>query len=98
MKIPNKSELKLLKFCDNTNLIPINQKSIIVIINFLKKYEKVSGARININKTTITPLANAKIYNLQNNIEDFRITKNNELFKILGLYFSKILQNGSECN
>ena len=44
------------------------------------------------NKTTITQLANAKIFNLQNKLENFKIIKNKGLFKILGIYSSKDLQ------
>ena len=44
------------------------------------------------NKTTITQLVNTKIYNLQNKLENFKIIKNKELLKILGIYFSKDLQ------
>ena len=47
---------------------------------------------INMNKTTITQLVNTKIYNLQNKLENFKIIKNKELLKILGIYFSKDLQ------
>ena len=67
-------------------------------MNFFKKYEKASGATISISKTTITPLANAQIYNLQNKIQNFRITKNKEIFKILNIYFSKDLHYANEYN
>ena len=59
---------------------------------YLTRYEKASGATINMNKTTITQLANAKIFNLQNKLENFKIIKNKGLFKILGIYSSKDLQ------
>ena len=96
VKTPNKTELKLLQFADDTNLITINEESIIETLDFFKKYEKASGATISINKTKITPLANAQIYNYQNKIQKFRITKNKEIFKILGIHFSKDLQYVNE--
>ena len=92
LKIPNKKEVEILQFADDTNFISINEESIIKIKNFLSKYEKASGTTINMNKTTITELANAKIYNLQNKLVNFKIIKNKEPFKILGIYFSKDLQ------
>ena len=92
LKIPNKKEINLLQFASDTNFIVINEESIIEIKNFLTRYEKTSGATINMNKTTITQLANTKIYNLQNKLENFKIIKNKELLKILGIYFSKDLQ------
>ena len=83
MKIPNKKELKILQFADDTNPITINEGSIIEIINFFQKYETASGATINTSKTKIIPLANARIYNIQNKIQNFKITKNKDIFKIL---------------
>ena len=83
MKIPNKKELKILQFVDDTNPITINKGSLIEIINFFQKYETASGATINTSKTKIIPVANARIYNLQNKIQNFKITKNKDIFKIL---------------
>ena len=83
MKIPNKKELKILQLADDTNPITINEGSIIEIINFFQKYETASGATINTSKTKIIPLANARIYNLQNKIQNFKITKKKDIFKIL---------------
>lgn len=68
LTIPNKKEIKLLQFADDINFITNNEESIIEIKNFLARFEKASRPTININKTTITPLANANIYNLENKI------------------------------
>ena len=68
-------------------------------IKFFKKYRKTSGATINISETKIIPLANAQIYNFQNKIQNFRITKSKEIFKVLeGIYFSKDLHNANDYN
>ena len=98
IKIPNKNELKLLQFADDTNLITINEESKIEKLILFKKYNKASGATINISKIAIIPLANAQIYNFQNKIQNFRITKNQEIFKILGIYFSKNLHYANKYN
>ena len=92
LKIPNKKVTKISQFADGTNFITINEESIIENKNFLTKYKKASGAIININETTITELSNAKNYNLQNNLVNFKIIKDKELFKILRIYFFKDLQ------
>ena len=63
--IPNQKEnAKLLQYADDTNLFVLTEQSIIEILNFFEQYNLATGTTINISKTTITPLANAKIYNI----------------------------------
>lgn len=92
LKILNRKDIKISQFVDDTNFITINEEFIIEIKNFLTKYGKA------LNKTIIIELANTKIYNLQNKLTNFKIMKNNELFKILGIYFFKDLQFTSKNN
>lgn len=87
-----------MQLADDTNLITINVESMTEIINFFRKYEKASGTKINISKATITPLTNARIYNLRYKILNFKITKNKETFKLLGIQFSKDLHYANEYN
>ena len=54
-----------------------------------------TGATINISKTTVTPLAGAKIYNLDENIKNTRIKDNT---KILGVFFTTDLKTASTVN
>ena len=69
--IPNQNEdRKLSKYADDTTFFVITEESIVEILNFFKQYEKATGAAINISKTMITPLANAKIYNLDKKIQE----------------------------
>ena len=59
--VPNQQEqLKLFQYADDTNFFVVTEESITQILNFFKKYEIATGATINVSKTTITPLANAK--------------------------------------
>ena len=51
-----------------------------------------------ISKTKITPLANAKIYNLDQKIKNIQIKKPIEFVKILGIYFTNNLQETSNYN
>ena len=76
----------------------INEESIIDIIQFFRKYETASGATINKNETKLIPLANARIHNLQNKIQNIKITKDREIFKILGIFFSNNLNSANEYN
>lgn len=63
--IPNQKEaLKLSQYANDTNFFVRTEESIIEILQFFKQYEIATGATINISKTTIIPLAGAKIYNL----------------------------------
>ena len=63
--IPNqKEDLKLSQYADDTNFFVLTEKSILEILNFFKTYELSTGATINVSKTMITPLANAKMYHL----------------------------------
>ena len=63
--IPNQKENTKLSQCvDDTNLFVLTEQSIIEILNFFEQYNLATGTTINISKTTITPLPNAKIYNI----------------------------------
>ena len=63
--IPNQKEnTKLSQYADDTNLFLLTEQSIIEILSFFEQYNLATGTTINICKTTITPLANAKIYNI----------------------------------
>ena len=46
------------------NLFVLTEQSIIEILDFFEQYNLATGTTINMSKTTITPLANAKIYNI----------------------------------
>ena len=97
--IPNQKEnLNLSQYADDTNLFVITEESIAEILNFFKKYEIATGATINIWKTTITPLVNSKIYNLDKKIQNIQINNPKNFFKILGIYFSNDLQKTSAYN
>ena len=45
----------------------------IEILNLLEQYNLATGTTINISKITITPLANAKIYNIDKKIQNVKI-------------------------
>ena len=64
--IPNqKGDLKLSQYADDTIFLVLTKEPILEILNFFKKYELATGAAINISKTKITFLGNAKIYNIK---------------------------------
>ena len=91
--IPNQKEnLKLSQYADDNSLFVMTEESIVEILNFFKKYEIVTGATINISKTTMTPLANAKICNVDKKIRNVHINNPKNFVKILGIYFSNDLQ------
>ena len=91
--IPNLKEgLKLSQYADNTNFFVLTEESILEILNFFKTYETATGATINVSKTTITPLANAKIYNLDKKIQNVQINNSEGFVKILGIYSTNDLQ------
>ena len=46
----------------------MTEKSITEILIFFKKYEMATGATINLSKTKIMTLGNARIYNLDQKI------------------------------
>ena len=54
-----KESTKLSQYADNTNLfeLAVHNRN----LNFFEQYNMATGTTINISKTTITPLANAKI-------------------------------------
>ena len=91
--IPNQKEnAKLLQYADDTNLFVLTEQSIIEILNFFEQYNLATGTTINISKTTITPLANAKIYNIDKKIQNVKINDPQDFVKILGIYFTKNLR------
>ena len=67
-------------------------------LNFFKQYNLAAGTTINISKTKITPLANAKIYNIDKKIQNIKITDPEDFVKILRIYFTKDLQTTSTYN
>ena len=94
--IPNQKEaLKLSQYADDTNFFVITEESIKGILQFFTQYEIVTGATINISKTTITPPANAKIYNLDKSIKNTQIK---DITKILGVFFTTDLKTTSTFN
>ena len=91
--IPNQKEnLKLSQYADDTNLFVITEESIVEILNFFKTFEIATGATINISKTAMTPLANAKICNVDKKIQNIHINNPKNFVKILGIHFSNDLQ------
>ena len=87
-----KEQLKLSQYADDTNFFVVTEESIMQILNL------ATGATINISKTNIAPLANAKIDNLDQKIENTQITNPNDFIKILGMYFTNDLQKTSTFN
>ena len=66
---PNqKQPLTLSQYADDTNFFVMTEKSITEILIFSKKYEMATGATINLSKTKIMTLGNARIYNLDQKI------------------------------
>ena len=77
--IPNQKEnAKLSQYADYTNLFVLTKQSIIEILNFFEQYNLATGTTINISKTTITPLANAKICNIDKKYWEFTSQKTYE--------------------
>ena len=102
--IPNQKEnLNLSQYTDGTNLFVIMEESIAEILNFFKKYEIATGATINIWKTTIAPLVNAKIYNLDKKIQNIQINNPQNMLKYLAytsqmIYKKLVLITGNYVN
>ena len=85
---PNqKEDLKLTQYADDTKFFVITEESIVEILNFFKQYEIATGATINISETTITLLANAKIYNLDKKLKNIQTINPKNLVNFLGIYF-----------
>ena len=66
------STIKKLQAGD-TNFFIIIEESVVKILKFFKQYEIETGVIIIISKATITPLANAKINNLDKKIKSIQI-------------------------
>ena len=71
--IPNQKEnTKLSQYANNTNLFVLAEQSILEMLNFFEQYSLATGTTINISKTSITLLANPKIYNID---KKYKISK-----------------------
>ena len=91
--IPNQKEnTKLSQYTDDTNLFVLTEHPVIGILNFIEQYNLATGTTINISKTTITPLANVKIFTIDKKIQNVKINESQEFVKILGIYFAKDLR------
>ena len=97
--IPNQKEnTKLSQYADDTNFFILPEQSILEILNFCEQYNLATGTTISISKTTITTLANAKIYNIEKKNKNVKINDLENFFKISGIYFTKDLQTTSIYN
>ena len=97
--IPNQKEnTKLSQYAFDTNLFVLTEQSITEMLNFFEQYNLPTGTTINISKTTITPLANAKIYNIDKKIQNVKINDPQDFVKILGIYFTKDLRTNGIYN
>ena len=67
--IPNqKEDTKLSQYTNDTNPFVLTEQSIIEILNFFEQYNLATGTTINISKTAVTTLANAKICDIDKKI------------------------------
>ena len=97
--IPNqKEDLKLSQYVDGINCFALTEESILETLNFFNALELATGATINVSKTMITPLANAKICNLDKKIQNIQINSPEDFVKILGICFTNNLQSTSNYN
>ena len=76
----------------------MTEESIAEILLFFKKYEIATGVTINLSKTKIMTLGNAKHYNLDQKVQNIAIIKPNKFIKMLGTYFTTDLQKISTFN
>ena len=76
----------------------MTEESIAEILLFFKKYEIGTGATINLSKTKIMTLGNAKYQNLDQKIQNITIIQPNKFIKMLGTYFTTDLQKTSTFN
>ena len=76
----------------------MTEESIAEILLFFKKYEMATGATINLSKTKIMTLGNAKHQNLDQKVQNITIIQPNKFIKMLGTYFTTDLQKTSTFN
>jgi hypothetical protein len=77
---------KLLQFADDTAVFVKDKESIVILIDILKKFSKVSGLTINKGKCVVTYLGRN---NYKGNLDNLGLTCSNEPFRYLGIWFSK---------
>ena len=76
----------------------MTEESIAEILLFFKKYEIATGTTINLSKTKIMTLGNAKHYNLDQKVQNIAIIEPNKFIKMLGTYFTADLLKTSTFN
>ena len=76
----------------------MTEESIAEILLFFKKYEIATGTTINLSKTKIMTLENAKFYKPDQKFKNIQIIDPNKFIKILGTYFTTDLQKISTFN
>ena len=59
----------------------MTEESIAEILLFFKKYEIATGATINLSKTKIMTLGNAKHYNLDQKVQNIAIIEPNSIYQ-----------------
>ena len=68
MKIPNKIEVKISQYVDDSNFYLTKQDSVKNVLNFFETLKKATGPTINLDKTKILPINTSQTLYLQQNL------------------------------
>ena len=95
LTLPDSTEINLLGYADDTTLLVTNERSLLEAFSLIRKFEKATGSKLNINKTKIYGTGNWRgrdqwpIQGLQTETE---------FFSALGIYYSNDYQETLDRN
>ena len=94
----NKIEFKICQLADDTTIFAHDVKSLQVFIREFTLFEEVSGLKVNLDKSEITPLGPLRLGELamQKDLNMLKVNKNE--FKTLGIWLSRDLQRSENLN
>ena len=90
MPLPDSSEIKILGYADDTNILITSNESIIEVFSLISRFEEATGSKLNRNKTKIFGIGTWKNRD-QWPLQDFKIEKDH--LYTLGIYHSNNYNN-----
>ena len=93
-----KYNYKICQLADDTTIFVKDIHSLKVSIDDFQKFEKVSGLKLNLDKTEIIPLGPNRVEDLSLPKDLCKLKINKNAFKTLGIWFSSNLEESIELN
>ena len=86
-------QTKISQYADDSNIFLKTQKSVKHVLTYFDKLKKATGSTINLEKTKSLLINTDQTAHIKKTLPDITILQQYQYIKILGIQFSKDLQN-----